>query len=534
MADTVTVAGEESFARRAWARAHAELSAAEPLSGADLERFAEVAYLVGNDEQSTDLWARVYREQASADPARAARAAFWLVFGLLNRGEAARGGGWADRAQRLLDDNGLDCAEQGALRYLAGLRAVLGGDPVAARAAFAQAIKTGDRFGDAQLVTLARIGLGRCLIYLGETVEGLALLDEAMVAVTGGELAATVVGDAYCTVIEGCREVFELRRSQVWTAELTRWCDQAPSLVAYRGQCLVHRAEILQLRGVWDDAVAEARLACERLARDVAVGAAFYQLGELHRVRGEVADAESAYRRASEFGREPQPGLALLRLAQGRTEAAVAAIRRVVDEAQDPVSRARLLPACVEITVAAGDTEAAGRACRELEEISAGYRSDMMDAIVCCARGSVDLATGDARSALVTLRHAEGRWRSLDAPYEVARVRVLVGLACREVGDDDTADLELAAAAEVFARLGAAGDLARVRKFSGTGDTHGLTRRELEVLRLLSTGGSNKMIAAQLVLSERTVDRHVSSILNKLGVPSRSAATAYAYRHQLV
>lgn len=535
--------GRESYARRAWEDAHDQLSAADtamPLGGGDLELLAQAAYLIGRDETSADVWARAHREWLRAgETARAVRAAFWLAFGLLNKGEMLRAGGWIERSQRLLHDADFECGEQGLLHYLVGLRCALTGDAAGGQAAFTRGVEIGERFGDDELVVLARIGLGRCLIYQGEIGAALALLDEAMVAVTGGELSPMAVGDAYCTVIEGCRETFDVRRSQVWTAELSRWCAEQPALVAYRGQCLIHRSETLQLSGAWDDAMDEARLAADRLSRpsgQLAIGAATYQQGELHRLRGEFGQAEAAYRDASRLGREPQPGMALLRLAQGRPGSAAAAIRAVVEDAHDRVSRSRLLPAYVEVLLAVGDIATAHGACRELEELSAGYRSEMLYAVVSYTRGAVDLVADDAKAALTCLRRAKRQWQELDVPYEVARTRALMASACRALGDDDTTELELAAAEEAFAELGAAGDLARIRSLSkrSAPDTHGLTPRELEILRLLCTGGTNKAIAAQLVLSDRTVDRHVSSIFAKLGVSSRSAATAYAYRHELL
>lgn len=549
MVETVVMAGavergRAAFAGRAWAEAYAEFSAAdaaEPVDGADLERLAQAAALVGRDGESVDVWARAYRTwERAGDPARAVRAAFWLAFGLLNNGQKTLGSGWIDKAQRLLDEAGLDCVEHGYLRYLGGLRATFFGDAAAGAVAFREAIVIGVRFGDVELTTLARIGLGRCQIYLGEIDAGLALLDEAMLAVTGGELSAIAVGDAYCTVIDGCQEVFELTRSQAWTAELARWCDGQPSLMPYRGLCLIHRAEILQLRGAWIEAMAEAQRACEWLVRprvQRAIGAAHYQKAELHRLRGETARAEAAYREASRFGREPQPGLALLRLAQGRTDDALAAVGRLVQERRDPMSWSRFLPGYVEIMLAVGDTAAAREACRELGQIATAFRSDLLGAVVSTAQGAVELAEDNTEAALTHLRDAIRRWQDLDVPYELARARVLLGLACEALGDHDTADFELAAAEEVFDWLGAAPELARVRGLSRRlppGGAHGLTPRELEVLRMLSTGSTNKAIAAELVLSERTVDRHVSSILTKLGVPSRAAATAYAYEHQLV
>jgi DNA-binding CsgD family transcriptional regulator len=536
--------GRESFGRQAWGAAYAELSAADhvaPLEREDLEQLAVAVYLVGRDEDSVDVWARAHHEWArSGDAPRAARCAFWLAFGLLNRGELARGGGWVDRAQRLLDDGHLDCVEQGHLYYLRALRSVFEGHASAAHAVFSQAARIGERFRDPELTALARIGQGRCLIYMGEIAAGVALLDEAMVAVTAREVSPIAVGDLYCTVIDGCQEVFDLRRAQEWTAALSHWCESQPELVLYRGQCLVHRAEIMQLHGAWSDAMDEVQRACDRLAQpagQLVVGAAFYLKAELHRLRGQFAKSEEAYRQASRWGRMPQPGLAQLRLAQGQVDAAQAAIRTALDGAQDRVARSRVLAAYVQIVLSANDVRAARVAVDELSEIAAYFDAPLLHAVSAHATGAVLLAEGDVREALAVLRHAWKAWQELEAPYEAARVRVLVGLACRRLGDEDTAQMELDAARWVFQQLGAAPDLARVDRLSGAPASKtagGLTAREVQVLRLVAAGRSNRAIAADLVISEHTVARHVQNIFIKLDVASRTAAAAFAFGHDLV
>jgi DNA-binding CsgD family transcriptional regulator/tetratricopeptide (TPR) repeat protein len=533
----------DAFDRQAWGRAYEQLSAAardEPLGVEDLERLASAAYLVGLREESCDVWARAHQQWAGVgEVARAARCAFWLAFALLNNGELARGGGWVDRAQRLLDARNLDCVERGYLRYASALRSVFSGDVSGAQAGFSQAAGLGERFHDPELTTLARIGQGRCLIYLGRTEEGVALLDEAMVAVGEQDVSPIAVGDAYCTVIEGCQELFDVGRAHEWTVALSRWCDAHPELVLYRGQCLVHRAEIMLLRGGWSDALEEAQRACERLADppgQPALAAASYLRGELHRLRGEFADAERAYRRSNELGLEPQPGLAQLRLAQGRVDAADAAIRRVLHEAEGPISRARVLGPFVEIVVASGDVPAARAAADELAILAAELNRPYPRALAAHVTGAVLLAEDDPHGALVSLRRAWRAWREIEAPYHAARARVLVALACRALGDDDGADMEFDAARSVFAQLGASPDAARaeslLRVTDGT-SPGGLTAREVEVLALVATGKTNREIAAQLVISEKTVASHVSHIFTKLGLSSRAAATAYAYEHGL-
>src|SRR5215217_1315346 len=436
---------------------------------------------------------RAEQAHASAgDHRRAARSAFWLGFLLLGRGELAQGSGWLARSRRLLEDEPPDCPEQGYLLIPAAMEQLQAGDHAAAQVTAARSAGIGRRAGEADLVAMAQFLQGAAAVTGGDVPAGLAMLDEAMVAAVAGELTPPVTGTIYCGVIEVCQQVAELRRAREWTAVLAAWCDSQPDLVTFTGQCLVHRAEILRLGGAWPEAVEAARRAAERLAEaddELAIGAASYQQAEAHRVLGEFAAAEDAYQLASRWGREPQPGLALLRLAQGRTEAAAAAVRRVLGETSDRLGRARLLPAAVEIALAGGEVGAARAAADELAGIAGDYRTPAMAAVAGHAQGAVLLASGDAGAAVAALRGAWRAWRELEAPYEAARARLLIGLACRELGDEDAAAMELDAARTVLARLGAAPDLERLERLArpdAAAGAAGLTERELEVLRLLA------------------------------------------------
>lgn len=537
--------GRVAFHRHDWPEAFAHLAAADgraPSEPEDLERLAVAAHMLGHDKECDDAWERAHQRFLETDEvARAVRCAFWLALGLVHRGEVARGGGWLARAQRLLDDRNLDCVERGFLMVPMALRMIEEGAASEAYAMFGRAGEQGERYGEPDLVTLARLGQGRALVRTGKVAEGLTLLDEAMVAVTAEEVSAIVTGTVYCAVILVCLDAFDLRRAHEWTVALSDWCDAQADLVPFRGQCLVHRSEIMQMHGEWPEALEEAQRARDRLSDppgQPAVGMAYYQLGELYRLRGDLMEAEEAYRQAGELGRQPYPGLALLRLAQGRKQVAESALRRVVDQAQDPAARAKVLPAFVEVLLASGDTAAARTAADELASIAADLDAPLLRALAAAGAGAVLLAEGDAKAALQALHDACARWRELEAPYEEACTRLLGGLACRELADAETAEMEIAAARLTFRRLGAALDEARTevlrhKERTGRG-AGGLTGRETQVLKLAAEGMTNRQIAAELVVSEHTVRRHLQNIFVKLGVPSRAAATAYAFKRGLI
>jgi len=545
--DAVAIA-RSAYARRAWGDAFEAFSRTSaqgaPLAADDVERLALAAGLTGHEDACIEAFERLYQLRLDAgEVLAAARAAFWAAMRLLSLGEMARGSGWVGRAQRLVERDGQDSVECGYLRLPLVFRATASGDFEAARAAAAEAAEIGVRHGDRDLGALGRSFEGRALIRQGRLAEGLQVLDEAMLAVASAELSPLVTGLIYCAVIAACQQSYALDRAREWTRALSGWCEGQPQLVTFAGACMIHRSEILQLGGEWPAALEEVRQASSQLAhsRDSRAGDALYQEGELQRLRGELEAAEQSYARASERGRDPQPGLALLRLAQGRIDLAAAATRRALSTT-DALQRTRFLPAHVEIMLAAGEVAEARRAADDLGAIAEGYGMEILGAMADHARGAVALAEGDARAALQPLGRAQQVWQRAGAPFLCARVRVVMARAFQALGDEDGAALELEAAKQVFVALGAAPDLAAVEAMAapaaaqsapGKG-AHGLSRRELEVLLLVAAGKTNKVIARELFVSEKTVDRHVSNIFAKLNVPSRAAATAWAYQHRLL
>ncbi len=547
---TVTVASARAaFEQSAWATAFEAFSALDTtdpeasLDPLDLERFAQSAHMLNRGADRDRISLRAHQAFLERnDLEGAARSAFWLGFGLVMNGDVARGSGWLARAERVLDESGIDSVLRGYLLLPVAIRGV-GAEPAKSRALFERAGEIARRFNDRTLLAFARLGLGRSTIKLGRVEEGIGLLDEVMVSVTTGEVSHALIGEIYCAVIDACHEVFDLRRAHEWTDALTRWCEAQPELAAFQGACRVNRAALLQLNGAWSDALDETRRACERL-RDPpgqpAEGAAFYRTGELNRLRGAFMEAEEAYKLANDRGRDPHPGLALLWLAQRREQAAAAVMHRLLDQPHGPRTRVPLLEAAVEVMVAVGELDAARAAAMELGEFAERYGALYLVATAARARGAVALASSDPRKALDELRVAVSSWQALGAPFDAARTRVLIALAARAIGDEATATIEAEAARRALSEIGAAPDVARVDTLFGGREQRqtaegraDLTQREVEVLALIAAGKTNRAIAATLAISEKTVARHVSNIFVKLNLPNRAAATAYAYEHRL-
>lgn len=539
--------GRVSYAAGQWVKAYSALAAADresPLEADDLVRSATAAYLLGRDRDAVSHWTRAHHgfiDQGRPD--LAARCGFWLSLTLLLDGELARSTGWLGRIRRMLDDYRKDCAERGYVAVLDGLASMARGDNDAADAAFRDAVAAARRFGDRDLLALGLVGQGQAFVQRQETAAGVELLDEAMVGVSADDVTPFLAGILYCAVIVTCLRIFDLQRAREWTLELSDWCESRPEVVPFRGQCLIHRSEILQLQGDWTGALKEAEKACRHLGgrNKASVGRAFYQRGELHRLRGEFDDARAMYDEASCRGYEPQPGASLLRLAEGDRDAAAAAMRGVVNLAvgrQGPgggPSRAKLLAACVEVQVAADDIEAASTAADELAAMATAIRAPYLEALSCQASGAVLLARGNAEAAMPVLHQGWTMWQQVEAPYEAAQTRTLIARASDEMGDRESARMHAGAAIAAFERLGAdpVASSRQLRPSNNDAD-HALTDREREVLGLVAAGGTNRQIARRLGISEHTVARHLSNIFDKLGVTSRTAASSFAHTHKLV
>jgi DNA-binding CsgD family transcriptional regulator len=533
--------GRAAYDDRRWRDAVDNLTHADRESGLppeDLERLATATILIGQATEGIDILVRAHQKYlAAADLLAAAQCAGWIGMQWMNTGEQARSSGWFARAERLVSEYAEPCAVEGFLLVPMALGALYGGDAEQALAAFSQAAEIGGRFHDPDLTALARMGIGQAQIMLGDDNEGLGLLDEVMVAVTAGEISPILSGLIYCAVIDGCHLAFDVRRAFEWTSALDRWCQAQQDLVPFSGHCQMHRAELFCLHGAWSEARAAAKTAQERVRRGdrSALFGGYYQQAEVQRLSGEFEAAEQSYREAHRSGFDPQPGLALLRLAQGKTEVAQSLIRQAVDQA-DPAIRRRRLPALVEIDLAAGDLTDARLVADELVGLGRASGMPMVQALAHQAEGSVLLAEGDAPGALARLRRAWSLWMDLDAPYEAARCRVLAGRAYQTLHDADSAAMEFSAARSAFVELGAAPAVAELDALTAarTAAPGGLTPREIQVVRLVATGRTNKAIAAELYLSDKTVARHLSNIFVKLGSSSRVAATAFAYEHGLV
>lgn len=537
MQATVLAEAREAYAGSRWEVAYRrfhEAAGEADLAADDLASLADAAWWLGRTDESLNLSEEVYRRCLHGDEApAAARLALEVGFLWSLRGEATIGSGWFSRAARLLQD-APECVEHGYLRHLEILEALGGGRFERAIELARQVQELGDRHDDRTLCAVALVLEGVATVKLGRVDEGLALLDEAMLPVRAGDVARTWTGNLYCQLMGLFFELADIPRARAWTTATERWCDQHSNAAMFSGICRVHRAQLLHLDGAWQDAEQSAAQACRDLV-DMNVGvvaAGHYEIGELRRLQGDFSGAEQAYSRARELGRDPQPGLALLRAWQGRAAAASAALQAALAAADQPLERAPLLAAQVEVAVATADTVRAETASRELTAIADIFGTSGWMAAARQAAGTARLLSGEAARALPLLRDACRRWHDLGARYEAATTQVRLARALEALGDPDAASRELTVAAATFSELGARHDLSALAGSSTEpGAPGGLSARELEVLGLVASGATNRAIAAELTISERTVERHLSNIFSKLDVSSRTEAARFAFLH---
>ena len=531
--------GREALASRDWADAYDSFKAADQtaLTGVDLEGLADAAWWLSKLPESLEVRHRAYAAYvAVGDDAAAGAVAARLAIEHFLRSEPSVGGGFLMRAHR----HAAELPEGREHGYLAMIDATVArwtGDLDGSLALIGRALELGRRAADLDLIAMAIHLEGLVLIDQGSVDEGLALLDEAMASIVAGEVDPFFTGIIYCALIGACLTLSDLRRAGEWSEAAQAWCETIPPDSLYPGMCRANRAEVARLRGAWSEAESEAVLASEQLmaVQPAIAASAFLQVAEIRRRTGDLAGSEAAYARAHELGEDPQPGLALLRLAQGKTAAARSGVEAALEGESRPAQRLRLLAAEVEIALAEGDLEAARGAAEEIDTIAREIGTPAFGATSATAAGAVAFGEGDVSSALASLRAACAAWQDLRLPHETALARVLYARALRANGDEDGGTLELRAALTTFERLGATPDALAARRLLDLPDElpAGLTAREAEVLRLVASGKTNRDIAVELVISEHTVSRHLQNMYAKLGVSSRAAATAFAFEHGL-
>lgn len=542
-----SMATTAASARRAllqydWSGAYAlatEAVAAHPTATDALEVLAEAAWWTSRVDECIDARERLYRlYEDDGDTLRAGVIAMEVSENHGFRGQPAVARAWLARARRLLADRP-DGPARGRLLLREAEVAHSTGAVDEAIIFAEEALTMGRTIADCDLETESLQCLGRLHIAQGRPETGLALFDEAMLITVEGRCNPYVTGKTYCSFISACEELGDLHRAAEWIEVGSRWAEHHP-ISAFPGLCRVHRAEVLQMRGEWQRAEEEARRACAELdgVNSYNTALSFKEIGEIRRRLGDLEGADAAFRAASDLGLHPQPGLALLRLAEEKVAVAARMIQQALCEVgDDDLARGKLLPAAVQIGVAADDLDAARASADELERIARVYRSSLLDAASASSRGRLRLAEGEISAATADLRTALQRWRALGVPYEVATTQVLLGEASRRDGDDDEAAAHFTAAATTFARLGAALDAAQLdARASGEAPAADspLTEREAELLRLVASGHTNRAIAGEMFVSEKTIERHLSNVFRKLGVSSRAAATAQALRLGLV
>lgn len=523
-----------AYARGDWPATHDNLARARalsPLSAGDLDMLGRAAWWLGAIRESLAISEEAYlRFRDDGDAPRAAMKALDLALLWFNRGEPVIASGWVNRAKSLLRDLP-EGPENGFLLYLDAALSLGMRDLAPAREAAATLHGLGSSLHSPALTALGLVLGGLVDVYGGSIAAGFAQLDEAMLPVLAGQVPAEWAGDIYCTVIHACHELADLRRMRAWTRATEQWCEQFSGEVVYSGICRIHRWQLRSIEGGWAEAEQAIAQGGEALIGQNSwiAGEAFYQLGEIRRLRGNAGGAREAYARARGLGIEPQPGQSLLLRAAGDAEAAWAELCAAF-AGRDELECARLLPAGVDIALGLGLLREADELCGRLEDTAAAFATAGFRAWAGHARAAVLISQSRHAEALPLLQAAAREYREVHARHETARLYELFAQVHRGLGAPGIAAADCATALAIYRELGALPD---VRRLEGAKAPGGLTAREIDVLECIVGGASTQDTAAALFISQKTVGRHLANIYAKLGVSSRTAAAAWAHGHGL-
>lgn len=526
------LAARTAHVRRDWRAAYeafALVAEDTSLGVDDLEAMASAAWRLGRGKESLRVAERVFTQLARTDPPSAAMKAVDVALAWLTRGDVNIGQGWMNRARRLLDGEPVG-PTHGYLAYLDAVVAVMNRDTALIGPRVTELRKLCAQVDSPALAALCHVAEGLEAMLDGRMAEAYGLIDEAMLPVLADEVPLEWAGDIYCIVLHHCHRLADLPRMRAWTQSMERWCNEFAGSATYGGVCDVHR---LQVEAATEDLrLLESRLVtASRALEEVnswAAGEGYYQLGEVRRRRGDDDGAFAAFGRARMLGVEPQPGEALLRCRSGDGDTAWTDLR-VALAGLNRLDRMSLLRGAVEVALARGDVDEAERHCEELESGAAAFGTPGFRAWAAHARGAVLVRRGEHASALDVLEDALREYRTQQCRYEIAQVYEWMALAHQALGDHETAAADTATADNIYTQLG-------VEPVEPCGATApgGLTKREVDILRRIAGGATNKQVAEQICISEKTVGRHLANIYAKLGVSSRTAALAWAHDNNLL
>ena len=526
------LAARTAHGRRDWHASYEAFTRAgqdTPLGTDDLDAMSTAAWRLGRGKESLRVAERVFAQLARTDPPSAAMKAVDLALAWVTRGDLNIGQGWMNRARRLLDGTA-EGPTHGYLAYLDAVAAAITGDAQALAEQARVLREMRARLESPAVTALCHVAEALAAIGEARMTEAYGLIDEAMLPVLADQVPIDWAADIYCVVLNQCHRLADLPRMRAWTQSMERWCNDFAASANYGGVCDVHR---LQLSAATDDyGLLEHRLV--RASRELeevnswAAGEGYYQLGEVRRLRGDADGAFAAFSRARALGVEPQPGEALLRCAIGHSDTAWTELR-VALAGEDRLGRMRLLRGAVEVALARNSLDEAERHCSELESGAEAFGTPGFRAWAAHARGALLVQQGRYGEALDALEAALREYRIQQSRYDTAQVYDWMAVAHKALGDDELAAADSATAENIYAQLGV-----EPAPVCGQRTPGGLTKREIDILRRVAGGATNKQVAEQICISEKTVSRHLANIYGKLGVSSRTAAVAWAHTNNLL